>query len=163
MQRSQDAAIHNSLLSLYVQEESDSHLLEFLKEYSDYYDHKYALRLCLKEDKRKACVIIYTAMRLFEEAVDLALTVDLEEAKQIAEQLEPEENELKKKLWLKIADYIINNSPNGIKKYLSHSAMTCRVVPYRIVSDSLDSDSQGDGDSHVVRAAQDRGHPAVLP
>ena len=36
---------------------------------------KYALRLCSEHKKQEACVHIYSAMKLYEEAVDLALTV----------------------------------------------------------------------------------------
>jgi vacuolar protein sorting-associated protein 18 len=75
VQRSQDPAIHNYLLSLFVQEATDEHLLRYLQNYSDYYDHKYALRVCLKAEKNQASVIIYRAMHLYEEAIDLALKV----------------------------------------------------------------------------------------
>lgn len=42
------------------------------------YDVKYALRLCLDggEKLRRACVEIYTVMRLYVEAVSLALKVN---------------------------------------------------------------------------------------
>ena len=39
------------------------------------YDMKYALRLCSEHKKEEACVHIYSAMKLYEEAVDLALKV----------------------------------------------------------------------------------------
>ena len=39
------------------------------------YDMKYALRLCSEHKKQEACVHIYSTIRLYEEAVDLALTV----------------------------------------------------------------------------------------
>ena len=42
-----------------------------------HYDMEYALRLCVKEGKRRACVVIYSAMGLYEEAVELALSVNL--------------------------------------------------------------------------------------
>ena len=41
------------------------------------YDLKYALRLCMEHDRKKACVHIYSLMGLYEEAVDLALDVSL--------------------------------------------------------------------------------------
>ncbi len=40
-----------------------------------YYDTQYALRLCMEHDLKEACVHIYAAMGLYEEAVDLALKV----------------------------------------------------------------------------------------
>lgn len=39
------------------------------------YDLKYALRLCLELNHKEACVHIYSVMGLYEEAVELALTV----------------------------------------------------------------------------------------
>lgn len=40
-----------------------------------FYDPKYALRLCLKEKRMRACVHIYSMMAMHEEAVALALQV----------------------------------------------------------------------------------------
>lgn len=42
---------------------------------------------------------------LWEAAVDLALTINVDLAKQIANQPSQEDMELKKKLWLKIGKY----------------------------------------------------------
>lgn len=39
------------------------------------FDSQYALRLCTQAHKLEACVQIYTQMRLFEDAVELALKV----------------------------------------------------------------------------------------
>lgn len=65
-------------------QEDDSALLRFLQckfgkgqengpEF--FYDPKYALRLCLKEKRMRACVHIYSMMSMHEEAVALALQV----------------------------------------------------------------------------------------
>jgi hypothetical protein len=67
-------------------QEDDSSLLRFLEckfgkgpengpEF--FYDPKYALRLCLKEKRMRACVHIYSMMSMHEEAVALALQVRL--------------------------------------------------------------------------------------
>ena len=50
------------------------------------YDLKYALRLCSEHDLKAACVKIYAVMGLFEEAVELALRVDVDLAKMHANQ-----------------------------------------------------------------------------
>ena len=78
-----DPAIHNYLLSLYALEEKNDDLMNFLDYFKeDYvYDVKYALRVCIQEGKTQACVYIYTLLHLYEEAVKLALKVDLELAK----------------------------------------------------------------------------------
>ena len=61
----------------------------YLKEQGDdvsrvCYDVKYALRLCLGDESdkmksplRQACVIIYTVLKLYEEAVSMALKVKM--------------------------------------------------------------------------------------
>ncbi|GFZ12941.1 zinc ion binding protein [Actinidia rufa] len=80
--QNEDPGVHNLLLSLYAKQEDDSTLLRFLqckfgKGRSNgpefFYDPKYALRLCLKEKRMRACVHIYSMMSMHEEAVALAL------------------------------------------------------------------------------------------
>ncbi|XP_071119989.1 vacuolar protein sorting-associated protein 18 homolog [Mytilus edulis] len=106
-----EMAIHNYLLSLYAILRPDR-----LMQYLDIqgtdpdeicYDLKYALRLCMEHDRKKACVHIYSLMGLYEEAVDLALDVDVELAKTQAEKPEDTDDELKKKLWLRIARHVV--------------------------------------------------------
>jgi len=117
-----DPAIHNYLLSLYVNHQPNE-LISYLKEQGEdkeevCYDIKYALRLCLmNEDKVeaskeiliRACVFIYTIMGLYEEAVGMALKVDVELAKSIIDrsELDDDNEEIKKKLWLKIARHVV--------------------------------------------------------
>ena len=106
-----DQAIHNYLMSLYAKLGKEEQLLKYLNfQGTDAdnvcYDLKYALRLCSEHELKKACVHIYSTMGLFEEAVDLALGVDVDLAKQNANNPEDDE-ELKKKLWLKIARHVV--------------------------------------------------------
>ncbi|CAN0501016.1 unnamed protein product, partial [Ectocarpus sp. 8 AP-2014] len=75
-----DAAIHNHLLALYAQEEEttasgSSALLAFIARPPEerFFDPMYALRLCSQHGRSLACVHLYSAMGLWEEAVDLAL------------------------------------------------------------------------------------------
>jgi len=75
---------------------------------------KYALRLCTKEGKIKACVLIYGQMALYEEAVELALKVEIPLAKENADKPE-DDDALRKKLWLKIAKHLVVEHKN-IKK-----------------------------------------------
>ena len=79
------------------------------------FDLKYALRLCTQEHKKRACVHIYSAMGLYEEAVELALQVDIEVAKENANKPEDDE-QLRKKLWLRIARYVVEID-NDILRY----------------------------------------------
>lgn len=115
----EDAAIHNYLLSLFAKLDDDTDLLRFIQRQCNghkepIFDLKYALRVCTTEGKDRACVYIYSAMKLYEEAVELALKVDVELAKLNA--LMPEDDEeLMKKLWLRIAHYVIEQERN-VKK-----------------------------------------------
>ncbi|XP_053553851.1 vacuolar protein sorting-associated protein 18 homolog isoform X1 [Bombina bombina] len=117
-----EQAIHNYLLSLYAQFRPDS-LLEYLEQAGNnanriHYDLKYALRLCAEHEHHRACVHVYKVMELYEEAVDLALKVDVDLAKSCAD-LPEEDEELCKKLWLKIARHVVQEEKD-VKK-----AMVC--------------------------------------
>nr|VDD55944.1 unnamed protein product [Brassica oleracea] len=119
----EDPGIHNLLLSLYAKQEDDSALLRFLQckfgkgrengpEF--FYDPKYALRLCLKEKRSRACVHIYSMMSMHEEAVALALQIDPELAMAEADKVEDDED-LRKKLWLMIAKHVVKQE-KGAKR-----------------------------------------------
>ncbi|KAL0356149.1 UNVERIFIED_CONTAM: Vacuolar sorting protein 18 [Sesamum radiatum] len=79
-----------------------------------FYDPKYALRLCLKEKRMRACVHIYSMMSMHEEAVALALQVDPELAMAEADKVEDDED-LRKKLWLMVAKHVIEQE-KGTKR-----------------------------------------------
>ncbi|XVF01906.1 hypothetical protein REPUB_Repub04eG0129400 [Reevesia pubescens] len=119
----EDPGIHNLLLSLYAKQEDDSSLLHFLQckfgkgqehGLDFFYDPKYALRLCLKEKRMRACVHIYSMMSMHEEAVALALQVDPELAMAEADKVEDDED-LRKKLWLMVAKHVIEQE-KGTKR-----------------------------------------------
>ncbi|KAI1897288.1 hypothetical protein AGOR_G00081780 [Albula goreensis] len=117
-----DEAIHNYLLSLYAKYKPDS-LLLYLGQAGTHpseihYDLKYALRLCAEHGYLRACVLVYRIMELYEEAVDLALKVDVDLAKSCAD-LPEDDEELRKKLWLKIARHVVQEEKD-VKK-----AMNC--------------------------------------
>lgn len=95
--------------------EDDGPLLRFLSSApSDpltgkpYYDLDYALRLCKQTGRTQPCVHIYSKMGLWESSVDLALEKgDLELAKINADMPPEEDRQLRKRLWLKIAKYVV--------------------------------------------------------
>lgn len=113
-----DQAIHNYLLSLYARLGETEKLMTYLQRQDESdvpYDQKYALRLCSElPGLEQACVHIYTTMGLYEEAVDLALKVDVDLGKQNADRPE-DDDELRKKLWLKIAKHVVKEK-NDIKR-----------------------------------------------
>ncbi|MBN3326234.1 VPS18 protein, partial [Atractosteus spatula] len=111
-----EEAIHNYLLSLYAKYKPEC-LLWYLEQAGTHsseihYDLKYALRLFAEHGHRQACVHVYKIMELYEEAVD----VDL--AKSCAD-LPEDDEELRKKLWLKIARHVVQEEKD-VKK-----AMNC--------------------------------------
>lgn len=115
-QHSTDTTIYNLLITLFATDPDpdDGPLLRFLigcpedpQTDRPFYDLDYALRLCRRHNRVQPCVHIYSKMGLYENSVDLALTKgDLELAKINADR--PEDDELlRKKLWLKIARYVV--------------------------------------------------------
>ncbi|KAF4519225.1 hypothetical protein B566_EDAN015331 [Ephemera danica] len=106
----QDQAIHNYILALYARLNPDK-LMEYLSSQGNdismiNYDVHYALGLCRERNLTEACVQLSALLGLWEAAVDLALLVDVELAKQTAA-LPQNDLELRKKLWLKIAQHVV--------------------------------------------------------
>jgi vacuolar protein sorting-associated protein 18 len=115
-QHNTSATIHNLILTFHAASppSDDAALLRFLSTapvdpmtQKPYYDLDYALRLCKQSGHIQPCVHIYGKMGLWENSVDLALEMgDLELAKINADM--PEDDvQLRKKLWLKIARYVV--------------------------------------------------------
>jgi hypothetical protein len=127
-QGSTDTTIHNLLLTFYASDSNpdDGPLLRFLSSCPDdpaterpYYDLDYALRLCKQQGRIQPCVHIYSKMGLYESSVDLALEKgDLELAKINADR--PDDNDsLRRKLWLKIAKYVVQERKD-IRRCVTH-------------------------------------------
>lgn len=115
---STDAAVHNTLVSMYASHPSrdEANLLAYLESQGDepHFDRDFALRLCIQHKRVLSCVHIYTDMGQYLQAVDLALSHDeIELASLIADR--PMNNpQLRKRLWLAVAKKVISQS-NGIK------------------------------------------------
>ncbi|KAI1761730.1 Pep3/Vps18/deep orange family-domain-containing protein [Hypoxylon sp. FL1150] len=116
--QSMDAAVHNTLVSIYASHDSkdESGLLAYLESQGEepHFDPDFALRLCIQHKRTLSCVHIYTNMGQYVQAVDLALSHnEVEYASIIADR--PMSNPaLRKKLWLAVARRVISQS-NGIK------------------------------------------------
>ncbi|TKA76860.1 hypothetical protein B0A49_02947 [Cryomyces minteri] len=117
---STDAAVHNTLLSMYASHPSndESALLFYLETQSQAheqnYDADFALRLCIQHKRVQSCVHIYSAMSQYASAVDLALKYDDVELAAIVADRPDSDAALRKKLWLKVAKKVIAQS-TGIK------------------------------------------------
>lgn len=131
--------IHNLLITFYASlpsspssaPEDDGPLLRFLSTAPEdpltgrpHYDLDYALRLCKQSGRTQPCVHIYSKMGMYEDSVDLALLKgDLELAKINADM--PEDDlSLKKKLWLKIAKYVVEEKQD-LKTYVVSANFRC--------------------------------------
>ncbi|XP_066588166.1 vacuolar protein sorting-associated protein 18 homolog [Prorops nasuta] len=110
----QDQAIHNFLLSLYARYKPDEVMRYISSQEQDismvHYDVHYALRLCQETNLTEACVQLSAILGLWSTAVDLALTINVELAKKIASMPSDHDDELRKKLWLKIAEHVVRES-----------------------------------------------------
>lgn len=119
---STDAAVHNTLISIYASHPSsdESALLSYLESQGDTpsFDSDFALRLCIEHERIQSCVHIYSNMGQYLQAVTLALSHDsVDLASSIADR--PASNPaLRKKLWLLVAKRVISES-TGIAAALS--------------------------------------------
>lgn len=134
--RCRDDVVHTLLLTMYVRLGDEARLMRYLTtpgvgesvELSERtaagassklvagpttpYDARLALRLCRQAGMMRACVHIYCALGMFEEAVGLALGVSVELAKAVASQ--PDEGSpLRKKLWLRVARHVVEQGDTG--------------------------------------------------
>lgn len=104
--------IHNYLFELYARHRDEATLMDYLENEvpSDgtqqyYLDLQLCLRLCTELKLVKTCVVLYSYMGLFDEAVHLALEFDVELAKSIAKKTDSDEHQ--KRLWLSIAESVL--------------------------------------------------------
>ncbi|KAJ2182193.1 tethering complex subunit [Coemansia sp. RSA 551] len=110
-QMCRDPVVYNYYLTLLVKEsdtDDESELMSFLTTYGKdmLYDPDYALRMCKRFRRIQSCVHLYSLLRLYEDAVELALKQgDIELAQIHAER--PDDDKLCKRLWLKIAQHMI--------------------------------------------------------
>ena len=117
---STDAAIHNTLISIYASHPSPSEaaLLSYLSAQSAHpppsYDADFALRLCIQHSRVQSCVHIYSMMGQYASAVALALKHDeIDLATIVADRPADSNPGLRKKLWLAVAKKVIAQQGNG--------------------------------------------------
>lgn len=124
--QNEDPAIHNLLLSLYADLDDSTKLLQFLNTdgENNFYDTKYALRICTEKGKTEACVRLYSSIGLYEDAVELSLSVgEITLARECADK--PEDGEMKKKMWLKIAKHVIQQQ--NVKEAINFLSYTDKI------------------------------------
>jgi len=112
---SDDTALHNLAVSLYAAKADETDLLAYLKQAkgplgAPCYDAKFALRLSRGRNRERACVQLLSDMGMYQDATALAIKVDVELAKQVAE-LPEDDAPLRRKLWLSIARHLVESQP----------------------------------------------------
>lgn len=115
-----DAAVHNTLISIYASHPSPSEtaLLSYLSAQSTHpppsYDADFALRLCIQHSRVQSCVHIYSLMGQYASAVSLALKHDeIDLAALVADRPADSNPALRKKLWLAVAKKVISQHGKG--------------------------------------------------
>lgn len=121
-----DTSVHNAYINLLSTstDSDETELVQYLSNSPDnpitgrpFYNLDYALRLCQANQRVQSCVQIYSKMGLFTSSVELALqTGDIELAKLNADRPE-DDDQLRKRLWLKIAKHVVGNKQD-IKSYV---------------------------------------------
>ncbi|KAK5167391.1 tethering complex subunit [Saxophila tyrrhenica] len=117
---STEPAVHNTLISLCASNptKDESTLLTYLQTQSQAqeqnYDADFALRLCIAHQRVQSCVHIYTTMKQYASAVDLALKYDEVEVAATVADSRDIDTALRKRLWLKVAKKVIGRE-KGIK------------------------------------------------
>ncbi|WIA14238.1 hypothetical protein OEZ85_002776 [Tetradesmus obliquus] len=109
--RCNDSAVANLAVALLSLDEDEGRLLDFMSRArtplrKPLFDAKYALRLAKERNRRHACVKLLCELGLYEDAVPLALAVDLGLAKAVANSPE-DDDALRRKLWLSIAKHVV--------------------------------------------------------
>ncbi|KAJ2747928.1 tethering complex subunit [Coemansia sp. BCRC 34301] len=119
-QMCRDPVVYNYYLMLLVKdsrEDDESELMSFLTTYGKdmLYDPDYALRICKRYGRIQSCVHLYSLLKLYEDAVDLALKQGDIELAQIHAERPQDDDKLCKRLWLSIAHHVIKaNEPASV-------------------------------------------------
>ena len=132
---STDAAVHNTLISIYASHPSPSEtaLLKYLSAESVHpppsYDADFALRLCIQHSRVQSCVHIYSLMGQYASAVALALKHgEIELAASVADRPGDSNPALRKKLWLAVAKKVIGQHGTGSIKTAIDFLKRCNLL-----------------------------------
>ncbi|KAG8698773.1 hypothetical protein FRC09_007030 [Ceratobasidium sp. 395] len=128
--------LHNLVITFLATNNDDGPLLRFLTTApydpiggKPYYDLDYALRVCRANGRVQPCVHIYAKMGLYEESVSLALEKGDLELARITANMPEDDVQLRKKLWLKVARYVVEDKKD-LKTYacsFDHDSMPTLV------------------------------------
>ena len=132
---SNDAAVHNTLISIYASHPSpsESALMSYLSAQSlnasPAYDTDFAFRLCIQHSRVQSAVHIYSSMGEYNSAVDLALkNDDIDLASIVADRPSDSDPALRKKLWLAVAKKVISQQGTGSVKTAINFLKRCDLL-----------------------------------
>ncbi|SCV05350.1 LANO_0H05556g1_1 [Lachancea nothofagi CBS 11611] len=120
------------MIAAFDAEDKENEIIAFIETNAGRFDNEFVLRLSTKYKRNKVSTYLYSQMKLFEEAVTLAIEKDLlDDAKLVASSQELDGNlRLKRKLWLKIAKRMIceqHDVKQTIKAILQDSNETLSI------------------------------------
>uniref|UniRef100_A0A7S3Z7D3 Pep3/Vps18 beta-propeller domain-containing protein n=1 Tax=Lotharella globosa TaxID=91324 RepID=A0A7S3Z7D3_9EUKA len=114
-----DPAVHNYLVSLLVEHPRDDPLIKFVERWGHepVYEYKLALAMCHRHNKMRAASEIHKVVGEYEEAIKVALTINLQLAQLIAIEAEKAgvDEERSKKLWLLVARHVIEVEKHDVE------------------------------------------------
>ncbi|RCK55412.1 Vacuolar membrane protein PEP3 [Candida viswanathii] len=133
--------VNNTYLSLLItRNDSDKQIIKFINSTSNY-ERNFILRLCISHKKYHAAVLLYVEMKLYEQALELALSHDLvplaefilskfndNDDKQVSSiKYEDVNYSTKRKLWLRYGKYLIDKDLD-LKETLRQSSLQLKDV-----------------------------------
>ncbi|AQZ15875.1 PEP3 (YLR148W) [Zygosaccharomyces parabailii] len=132
-----DPILYNTALYMLItggddkDESSEGRTIEFLDNHKAKYDSDFILRLSIRYHKVRTSIYLYTQLKLYKDAVDLALSSKMiDSAKLVVENSELDSNhKLKKHLWLEIARAML---------YTDHGHQDIKHTVRSIISESHD-------------------------
>ncbi|KAG1655491.1 hypothetical protein FOA52_008962 [Chlamydomonas sp. UWO 241] len=115
-----EPAVHNLAVALHSLAPGEAALLSYLARTGTggpggkpLYDVRHALRLATERGKTRACVKLLCGLGMYEDAVGLALALDLELAKAVAGMPPEEEEGMRRRLWLAVAKHVVQQGGGG--------------------------------------------------
>lgn len=131
-----DPILYNTALYMLItsdnsEENNEVRIIEFLDNHKGKYDSDFILRLSIKFHKVRTSIYLYTQLKLYKDAVDLALSRHMiDSAKLVVENSELDSNyKLKKSLWREIARAML---------YRDHGDQDIKHIVRSIINESHD-------------------------
>lgn len=126
-----EPAIHDFYISiLCIDEKNTEELLQFIQQSKDplgipLYDPVRALRLCTLSERKHAIVLLLSEVGMWTDAIEKALEINIDYAKDIASKYEGDDDDLRKGMWLKIVKHLISHEESQQGNWTVRLVDTC--------------------------------------